>query len=1133
MTVVEELRANFSATFGGMTRGIREVRKEIQGIGDTTASATGKANRLLGSHQTAWQKMNATLNNVKSRYQSVQNAGGTMMRVFSVATAAVGGSLGLAAKSAIDFESKMSDVKSVMDPSDARKYGKELENLAIIQGSKTAFSATQAAEAEAELVKAGVSVSDIMHGALTGSLNLAVAGQLNLKDAAEIASTALNAFRRDGLSVAKAADILAGAANASATDVGELKLGLSQVSPVAAGVGWSFKDTVTALAEFSQYGLKGSDAGTSLKTMLQNLQPQTKAQTEQFKKLGIITKDGNNQFIDAQGHFKGLSDVAGVLRKSMSGLTDAQRSAALEIMFGSDAVRAGNVLYQAGAKGIDNMVTSMDKIKAADVARQRMNNMKGTLEQLRGSLETAGITIGRALIPTLQDLSKKIQGAVDWFNNLSPEMQQFIAKSAATAAAVLAVGTGFSAMTWAIGGSVKSIVSVISIGGRLIKTLRGVGAAAGAATAASAAGGLAGTASKAGLLASVLPMLTNPIGLTVAGLAAVGTVGYIAWKQSQKLADTSLKTADAMGEQHNEISSLIGNYDGLRNKSKLSNDEFARFIDIQSELKKASSKEEINALQSEAEKLQKKSGLSNEQLQKMIDLNGELVKKVPGATDKITDQGNAIVENTKNAKRYNAELLNRQVTEMQAKRAAAISNEGKLRDRIAKNQVQINENRKEENRLQEIANYLTTHSAEETARKYGIGIQGQRDVLRLTKDHGQKLYENLAALQKQDVTLIQQNGKYNNQLGLAQRILEKIRQIYMQTTDTILSENKVNHAKGEGIVAVTRQIEKEKQKKAELDQQLAAGKIGISQYNQGRSAIQGQIDKLIGVGKKIGDATEQSQHMNKVLREAIHKDIHFNGNPQHDAIVLNNTLSATKDKRVNVNVGIPAHSQRNMYNALNHSVWKDVNVRVNRPAGYFDLGKSVYKDMYVRVHQQKLRNALYANGTEDHPGGPAVLGDAHKEEPYLLPDGTLGISPDQPTLFSWLPKGTRVWSSIQKFISQLPHYADGTRGLLNGLSDQLNGMMNPTMVIDVENQSSSYSPQLIGLYNGGGRSTNAHQELAQSHEQSLNRVENLLEKLVNSRQVVVLDTGALVGGTYAEYDRAGGNRLALSERWGL
>ncbi len=178
-----------------------------------------------------------------------------------------------------------------MDPAEANKYSDALTALAIKLGADTKYSALEAAQGMEELVKAGVSTRDIMNGGLSGALSLATAGDLELADVAEIASTALNAFRDDNLSVAKVADILAGAANASATSVGEMKYGLAMTSAVAAGMGLSFKDTSTALAVFAQNGLKGSDAGTSLKTMLSRLVPMTDGAYTTMESLGLVSLD--------------------------------------------------------------------------------------------------------------------------------------------------------------------------------------------------------------------------------------------------------------------------------------------------------------------------------------------------------------------------------------------------------------------------------------------------------------------------------------------------------------------------------------------------------------------------------------------------------------------------------------------------------------------------------------------------------------------------------------------------------------------------------------------------------------------------------------------------------------------------
>ena len=316
----------------------------------------------------------------------------------------------------------MSSIKAVTGSS--AETMKQFHDAAVKAGADTAFSATEAADAIEELAKAGVSTKDILNGGLTGALNLATAGELDLKEAAEIASTALNAFKRDNLSVVDAANQLAGAANASATDVHELKYGLSAVAPVASGLGLSFKDTTNALAVFAQNGLKGSDAGTSLKTMLMNLQPQTKAQTNMMRELGIITEDGSNRFFTAEGKIKSFAEVSQVLKESLSGLTEQQQQQALKTMFGTDAVRAATIAMNEGADGANKMQAEISKVTAAQVAAEKLNNLKGAIEGLSGSFETLQIKLGESVLPLFTTIVKYVDKLVDKFSQ-SQGIQNF------------------------------------------------------------------------------------------------------------------------------------------------------------------------------------------------------------------------------------------------------------------------------------------------------------------------------------------------------------------------------------------------------------------------------------------------------------------------------------------------------------------------------------------------------------------------------------------------------------------------------------------------------------------------------------------------------------------------------------
>lgn len=408
--------------------------KISSGLGNAFQQAGSKAtNALMGIVNHTNQAASATSNLIKTALGiSAAYAG------FNFIKNAIGGAI---TKSA-DFEARMSSIKAVTGSS--AETMKQFHDAAVKAGADTAFSATEAADAIEELAKAGVSTKDILNGGLTGALNLATAGELDLKEAAEIASTALNAFKRDNLSVVDAANQLAGAANASATDVHELKYGLSAVAPVASGLGLSFRDTTNALAVFAQNGLKGSDAGTSLKTMLMNLQPQTKAQTNMMRELGIITEDGSNRFFTAEGKIKSFAEVSQVLKESLSGLTEQQQQQALKTMFGTDAVRAATIAMNEGADGANKMQAEISKVTAAEVAIQKLDNLKGAVEYLTGSFETLQLKIGSAFLPMMQAGVKVIDSFIDKLG-ASESLASFISKISDVSMAVYQLVFGIDA----------------------------------------------------------------------------------------------------------------------------------------------------------------------------------------------------------------------------------------------------------------------------------------------------------------------------------------------------------------------------------------------------------------------------------------------------------------------------------------------------------------------------------------------------------------------------------------------------------------------------------------------------------------------------------------------------------------
>lgn len=329
------------------------------------------------------------------------------------------------------FDKQMSEVGAV-----ANATASDLDRLrqaALDAGKDTAFSATEAAKAEAELAKAGLSTSEILGGALSGSLSLAAAGTLDLAESADIAAKTMNVFQLEGKDVGHIADVLAAAANKSATDVHEMGEALRMGGLAANSAGMSLEETVGTLSAFADRALVGSDAGTSLKTMLQMLAAPSEKAANLMEQLGIHA-------YDLQGNFIGTTKLAANLERAFGGLTQEQRNAAMATIFGADAMRAANVLFEVGEQGIKDYTAAVDdQGAAAEVAAKKMDNLAGDVEKLKGSLETMAIEAGSGANSGIRVLVQAVDGLVGRIAALPPAVGSTVTVLAGLGA-VLALG---------------------------------------------------------------------------------------------------------------------------------------------------------------------------------------------------------------------------------------------------------------------------------------------------------------------------------------------------------------------------------------------------------------------------------------------------------------------------------------------------------------------------------------------------------------------------------------------------------------------------------------------------------------------------------------------------------------------
>lgn len=432
----------------GVTKGVAEADASIQGLDDSARRSTGGMQLLEKS-------------------------------MIAVGVAGVA-AFAYAINKAADFEQSMSGIKAVSGAT-ADQMDK-LRKKALKLGADTVFSAGDASLAMEELAKSGLKVDDILNGAADATVALAAAGQIDLPQAATIAANAMNQFGLAASELPHVADLIAGAANASSIDVSDFGLAMAQAGAVANLTGLSFDDMALAITAMGNAGIKGSDAGTSLKTFLTGLQPVTDKQKKLFDDLGLSI-EGNatsmnklgNSFFTAQGQVKPMSEIAGTLATALAGMSEQQKIATLETLFGTDAIRAAAIIADTGAAGFDTLAASMGNVTAADVAATRLDNFKGSMEQLKGSVETAAINIGTIFLPALRDVADFATVWVNKFSAMDEGTQKFIAFAAlgaTTAAGLLgAIGLFAHAAAPAIGGIGSITSGVSSLGGALVTAL--------------------------------------------------------------------------------------------------------------------------------------------------------------------------------------------------------------------------------------------------------------------------------------------------------------------------------------------------------------------------------------------------------------------------------------------------------------------------------------------------------------------------------------------------------------------------------------------------------------------------------------------------------------------------------------
>lgn len=390
------------------------------------------------SYEASMTRAGSTARSVAS---GMENTGRKSALVTSGLTAAglAAAAFGVASiKMAADFDEQMSTVQANSGATAAQLS--QLREAALQAGASTVYTAAESAGAINDLAKAGMSVSDILSGGLTASLNLAAAGQMDVGNAAEYMSQALTMFHLSGKDATSTADALAAGADKAVGDVSDFGEALNNCGAQANSFGMSLQETVGVLGLFAQNGAVGAEAGTQLKSVLMKLSaPSSEAQAE-MDKLGISLYDSSEKFV-------GMANLAGQLKEKIGSLSEEERHYAMATIFGTYATNGATYIMNAGKKGVEDWTKAVsDSGFAAQQAGNKTNNLKGDLKMLESATQSAMTKIGEGAQGPLRKLTQGLTDLITGFGDLPAGVQQAIVVMSALSGIMLGVHKAASSL---------------------------------------------------------------------------------------------------------------------------------------------------------------------------------------------------------------------------------------------------------------------------------------------------------------------------------------------------------------------------------------------------------------------------------------------------------------------------------------------------------------------------------------------------------------------------------------------------------------------------------------------------------------------------------------------------------------
>lgn len=484
----------------GWNKGLQSAKSALNTFMDESATAADKASALSSALKGVGTGLTTT-----------------------VTTPLVG--LGTAAvKTAATFEQAMAQVAAVSGLDTAGAEFEALGEKAKEMGSKTKFSASEAAEAFNYMAMAGWDAQQMMDG-IEGVMNLAAASGEDLALVSDIVTDALTGFGLAASDSAHFADVLAAASNSANTNVSMLGESFKYVSPVAGALGFSVEDVSVALGLMANSGIKASQAGTSLRTLFTNLVHPVGQSADAIEALGI-------SITNSDGSMKSLDTIMRELRNTFGNMTEAEKASYAAMLAGQEGMSGLLAIVNATDEDFQKLSDSISAAggTAQEMADKQLDTLEGKMTLFKSALEGLAISFGEVLLPMLTNLVEKITDVVNWFNGLSDETK----KTITVIAGIVAV----------LGPLMIIIGNVISVVMKVVKAIKLIKGAI--------------LAVKGAMVALNAVMLANPIGLVIAAIAALVAIFVVLWNKCDAFREFWINLWESIKEAFAQVAEAIG-----------------------------------------------------------------------------------------------------------------------------------------------------------------------------------------------------------------------------------------------------------------------------------------------------------------------------------------------------------------------------------------------------------------------------------------------------------------------------------------------------------------------------------------------------------------------------------------------